>query len=69
MGYSPWRCKELDMTEWLSTAHSYRNNVLICYLHFAHKNLFSLNKIEILFICSNKVENNTSVLFILNTGF
>ena len=21
-GYSPWGCKELDMTEWLSTAHS-----------------------------------------------
>ena len=69
MGYSPWRCKELDTTKWLSTAHSYRNNVLICYLHFAHKNLFSLNKIEILFICSNKVEKNTSVLFILNTSF
>ena len=22
-GYSPWGHKELDMTEWLSTAHTY----------------------------------------------
>ena len=23
VGYSPWGHKELDMTEWLSTAHTY----------------------------------------------
>ena len=29
-GYSPWGCKELDMTEWLST-HTYNNEVVISY--------------------------------------
>lgn len=54
---------------WIRNVYSYRNNVLICYLSLAHKSLFTINKIEILFICSNKIENNTIVLFILDTGY
>ena len=30
-GYSPWGCKELDMTERLSTAH-----IIIIYIYIKH---------------------------------
>ena len=42
VGYSPWGCKELDKTEWLSTAHTVLNHLLsfsFCH-HSTHLNWF-----------------------------
>ena len=38
MGYSPWRHKELDMTEHLSTAHI--NNVLLLLTLLLHASCY-----------------------------
>ena len=49
VGYSPWGCKELDMTEWLSTAQLMYNIVLVSALqqsdsviHLIYNNLHLL---------------------------
>ena len=31
VGYSPWGCKELDTTEWLSTAQSMNNSLFLIW--------------------------------------
>lgn len=53
----------------IRNVYFYRTSLLICCLSFVHKSLFIVDIIEILSICSNKVENNVIVLFILDTSY
>ena len=51
VGYSAWGCKELDMTEWLST-----HNVIV--KSYIYKYIYCTNSLQTILTCSTKERKN-----------
>ena len=67
-GYSPWGCKESDMTEWLST---HTRNVLYIQHFLITTNLLNMHTLSIFFIRKHRMfiedsTENSCDLFVLN---
>ena len=63
-GYSPWSCKELDVTEWLSTAQqSYLNKSMLLYLTDNHVLVCILRSCLRYYVTvvGNAMENNGNI--------
>ena len=56
VGYSPWGCKESDMTEWLSTAHLVSMILLFFFVLFSR------------YYWNGEIEEATEILLVSEAG-